>query len=230
MNDLLYTAPANTVTSGKRELAYLARSIGRPYLSYLLRGQSVITALLARHVLTVVSLRPEKQMIGSNARRVIAFMENFQSLRNRAVMQRPRQDVGPNAFFRIPSGLQCPVTPLVPVIPKPAPIGLTNLRPKSLIYRRPLTSGATNGGSACATTTDLTPVFYSVHHAPGVFTDRLTTNGAYALDILCCTISSSQGVNLLRLGLALVRLVSLRQQRCGPFLLYTNVGLAGVTK
>lgn len=34
----------------------------------------------------------------------------------------------------------------------------------------------------------------------------------------------SQGMNLLRVGLALVRLVSLRQQRCGPFSFYHTAG------
>ena len=92
----------------------LPRRASLPYLTHMILSElrlpgvrvgipNVPLAAFRDHVSNVVSLRPEEQVIGSVARRIIAPMEDGHSLRDRPIVQCPRQPMGePQAVAVLP--------------------------------------------------------------------------------------------------------------------------------
>ena len=86
------------------------------------------------HVLSVVAQSAEKEMVGSYARRVIAFVKDSFLIRDRSIVQFPRKAMRSYDDFR--GDTKGTITPMTTTAgPNPAAIGFLNVFPEADLGR-----------------------------------------------------------------------------------------------
>lgn len=65
---------------------------------------------LNRHIVHIVGMRAQKQMVRANARRIVTFVTHFQSVWDSAVMQLPRKAVCENPPITAPADTHAPMS------------------------------------------------------------------------------------------------------------------------
>lgn len=93
---------------------------------------------LRGHITQVVARRAEKEMVRSDALRVVAAVADEQPIGDRVVVQLPRKAVGKQRARRMSAGIQLAVAVAVQrSSPLPAPVRLADLRPEAIRDGRP---------------------------------------------------------------------------------------------
>lgn len=152
------------------QLALIIFSLSMPitYLSYLLLRQFSraaafsdrgITAALLDHIIYVVLLRSQKQMGRIYTARIIAMVQDKQTIWNRPIMQFPRKTMGRN---RTTSNRKAPIASRIcSCCPIPASQTLLDMRPKSYFIGRFLLfcRWLFRGSFLASTLIDFIPVF-----------------------------------------------------------------------
>ena len=112
-NDFFNAGHADAVFGGKHSLSVPKGLVLGPDFSNLLAGQDSIAndaAPFAVHIINVVLMSAEKEVVRANARRIVAFVANDHSFRNLTVSQDHRKDmsafpeVGPISKYTVPVG------------------------------------------------------------------------------------------------------------------------------
>ena len=92
-------------------------------------------AALGSHIGHVVVRRAEPEVVGSDAWRVIAAVQDKEAVRDRAVRQYPSPAVGARLAASIPAALDDPIRLAVPVArPDPAVTRLVHAGPEPLVH------------------------------------------------------------------------------------------------
>lgn len=106
---------------------------------------AICMSLFHKHIMVVFSESPKKQVVRVHARRIIAMVTNALSIRNRAIVQLPREAMG--GYHPMLSRLLQPTIAFNNrTSPQPTSLSLLNLCPKTLF-----TAWSTSLAHACMT-------------------------------------------------------------------------------
>lgn len=134
----------NTVFVGKNLVRWMVGSVSGANIKHLLRGQCgvvmvlagntvrVVFSALSVHVMNVIGLCSQKQMVRTHACRYVAMVANKHALGNRAVVQFPRYSMGAQRSASTSSGIDNTVAEVASGSrPQPAGISFLDILPET---------------------------------------------------------------------------------------------------
>ena len=179
---------------------------------------------LSNHILSVISFSSQKQVVRSDAGRVITMVQYKQPVGDGAMANLPRYAVRQHLLFPV-IGKVKPSVASSDLAAPPGPTLLVRVIARHHIYAPPKFRKVIAPTRTVSRTvriscgTRATAKLWNRTQPSGSIKYR-RAYGAFIFNSIVSILSVSQGVNLHTQGLALVRLVRLRQQALGPFVFY----------